>query len=286
MQPVPRDVPVRLRQDVLSRGGERGRVRALGAGDEAAGDAVRQPEQLREPPCGDLLPPRRPPATVTTEKPFWSHAAREPVRRDGGRKRAAEDEAEVAARLRADDAGLAGGDQLRDDVDVLPALIRERAAECLDELVERGLRVHGSVVERLVELRRVVGRVPEEVVDVAHVARTVPATLAAASRIAPAERSTSSSLVRQFETEIRIAALPCQTVPESQHVPSSCTPFTVASRQRVVVAEADEHLVEHDLVQDLDAGLGAEQLREARAWSQQRSTIAAMPSLPSARIAA
>ena len=29
------------------------------------------------------------------------------------------------------------------------------------------------------------------------------------------------SEVDQFETEIRIAALPCQSVPESQHVPSS-----------------------------------------------------------------
>ena len=47
---------------------------------------------------------------------------------------------------------------------------------------------------------------------------TEPTVAAAAARIAPADRSTSSSLVRQFETEIRIAALPCQTVPESQKI--------------------------------------------------------------------
>ena len=228
VEPVPRDVPVRLRQDVLSGGGERGRVRALGAGDEAAGDPVRQPEQLGEPPGRHRLH-RGSRRRQDDREAVLVPRRCEPVRGDGGRKRAADDEAEIAAGLRADDTGLAGGDQLRDDGDVLPALIRKRAAECVDELVERGLRVHGSVAERLVELPRVVGRVPEEVADVAHVARTVPATRAAASRIAPAERSTSSSLVRQFETEIRIAALPCQTVPESQHVPSSCTPFTVAS---------------------------------------------------------
>ena len=44
---------------------------------------------------------------------------------------------------------------------------------------------------------------------------------AAAARIAAALRSTSSTDVCQFETEIRIAARPCHWVPESQHVPSS-----------------------------------------------------------------
>ena len=42
-------------------------------------------------------------------------------------------------------------------------------------------------------------------------------------RIASAEMSISFSVVDQFEIEMRIACLPCQTVPPNQHVPSSCT---------------------------------------------------------------
>ena len=42
-------------------------------------------------------------------------------------------------------------------------------------------------------------------------------------RIAATDRSASASVVLQFETEIRIAARPCQVVPPSQHVPSAWT---------------------------------------------------------------
>jgi hypothetical protein len=41
-----------------------------------------------------------------------------------------------------------------------------------------------------------------------------------AARIAAAERRTSSVVVLQLQTEIRIIARPCHTVPESQQVPS------------------------------------------------------------------
>jgi len=44
---------------------------------------------------------------------------------------------------------------------------------------------------------------------------------AAARMIASIECSTSSEVVAQFETEMRIAAIPCQVVPLNQHVPSS-----------------------------------------------------------------
>jgi hypothetical protein len=43
---------------------------------------------------------------------------------------------------------------------------------------------------------------------------------ATARMMASADRSMSSSVVDQFETEIRIAALPCHTVPPNQQVPS------------------------------------------------------------------
>ena len=42
----------------------------------------------------------------------------------------------------------------------------------------------------------------------------------AARRIASIERSTSSLVVAQLETEMRIASMPCQVVPLSQQVPS------------------------------------------------------------------
>jgi hypothetical protein len=52
--------------------------------------------------------------------------------------------------------------------------------------------------------------------------------LLAARTMASTDRSTSSAVVDQLQTEIRIAAFPCQVVPPSQQVPSSCTAFTVA----------------------------------------------------------
>ena len=54
-----------------------------------------------------------------------------------------------------------------------------------------------------------------------------------ARRIAATEASTSSSSVDQLETEIRIAARPCQTVPPSQQVPSA---WTRAMTSRVVAS--------------------------------------------------
>ncbi len=49
------------------------------------------------------------------------------------------------------------------------------------------------------------------------------ATVAAARKIACAESSMSFSVVDQFETETRMAAMLCQVVPPSQQVPSCCT---------------------------------------------------------------
>ena len=262
-KPVTGDVPACRGEHVLTRGGEAGRVRALRAGDEAAGDAVRESQQLGEPARGDLLRRGRSGRGDDGERVLVPRA-RHPVRRHRRRQCATEDKAEVAARLRPDEAGLRGCDQLGDDVGVLAPLVRQRAAEGLDELVVARPRANGSLVERVVELRRVVGGEPEQVVHVAHDALTVPATLAAASRIAPAERSTSSSLVRQFETEIRIAALPCQTVPESQHVPSSWTRLTVACVSASSSPKRTSTWLSTTSLQDLDTGLGAEELREAR----------------------
>ena len=41
--------------------------------------------------------------------------------------------------------------------------------------------------------------------------------------MASADRKMSSSDVNQFDTEMRMAAIPFQTLPPAQQVPSSCT---------------------------------------------------------------
>ena len=68
------------------------------------------------------------------------------------------------------------------------------------------------------------------------------------------DRSTSASVVDQFDTEMRIASMSCQRVPPNQHTRSSCTRRIVVTRRAIGVAGAwldtHEHLIEHDLVED------------------------------------
>ena len=75
-------------------------------------------------------------------------------------------------------------------------------------------------------------------------------------------RETSSSLVRQFETEMtdRGAAVPVR--PAHPRLAARLHPREHGIRRRVV-REAEEHLVEDDLVQDLASGQPRELLREA-----------------------
>ena len=55
VQAVARDIPAGLRENVLARGCECRRVRALRARDEPARDALRQPQELCEPRRCDIL---------------------------------------------------------------------------------------------------------------------------------------------------------------------------------------------------------------------------------------
>ena len=105
-----------------------------------------------------------------------------------------------------------------------------------------------------------------------------------AARIAAADRSTSSAVVRKFETEIRIACSPSQSVPPSQHVPSSLHARDRGPRA-LAVAEAHEHLVQDDVVQHRRAA-GLERSANRRALAQHRSTSSAIAVRPSERIAA
>ena len=99
-------------------------------------------------------------------------------------------------------------------------------------------------------------------------------------------RSTSRSLVRQPTTEMRIVNLP---VPGGRAHPRLALLLDGGEdRLRpLVVLEPEEHLVEHDVVDDLAARQRRRALRRcARACAQQRSTSAGIPSRPSSRIAA
>jgi len=69
--------------------------------------------------------------------------------------------------------------------------------------------------------------------------------------IASAARSASSSVVLQFETEIRRAVVPCHLVPLAHAVPSCWTAAAIARVPRIAargiaagVVESDEDLVE------------------------------------------
>ena len=71
---------------------------------------------------------------------------------------------------------------------------------------------------------------------------------------------------------MRIAAIPCQVVPPSQHVPSRLDARDHVAGERVDGGssaspspggvEADEDLVEHDVVEDRDARAAGEPLGE------------------------
>ena len=108
--------------------------------------------------------------------------------------------------------------------------------------------------------------------------------------MAATERSTSASLVDQFDTEMRMAAMPCQVVPLSRQRAAGLDPADDLAGAAVVVAagvgEADQRLVEHDLVEDLDPSAAPRAAAKRPAWPQHRSTRSATPERPSERSAA
>src|SRR5262249_2237438 len=107
---------------------------------------------------------------------------------------------------------------------------------------------------------------------------------AAAARTAAAERSTSSRVVRQFETEMRIACSPCQSVPPSQQVPSSCTRRITSAVRSPSSKRTSTWLSTTSL--RIVAPPSSSSLAKSRACSQLRSTISATPLRPRERSAA
>ena len=78
---------------------------------------------------------------------------------------------------------------------------------------------------------------------------------------------------------MRMAVRPCQTVPPHQHVPSSCI-AAMTRRVRSGVAEGDEDLIQHDLVEDRRSQRRADPQRSRVAWRQLRSIISPAPRAP------
>ena len=128
LEPVPREVPARPREHPVPRRRQGRHVRHLAAGHEAGRDAVGQPEQLPQPLERDLLDDagtrRR-----SDQAGVLIPGRREPVGGDGSRQRAADDEAEEAARRHRHDPRLGRLDQLGDDLRRVRRVLGQRAAE-------------------------------------------------------------------------------------------------------------------------------------------------------------
>ena len=162
LEPVACEVPACPREDPVPRRRQGCHVRHLAAGHEAGRDACRKQEQLAQPLEHDLLDDaraRRRPDQAGVLIPGRG----EPVRGDGDRQRAPDDEAEEPARRHRHDPRLGRFDQLGDDLRRVGCVLRQRAAERGPELLDRRLRRDRPVVERVDEPRRVVGGEAEEV---------------------------------------------------------------------------------------------------------------------------
>ena len=108
----------------------------------------------------------------------------------------------------------------------------------------------------------------------------------AAAAIARTDRSTSASVVRQLDTEIRMSRWPCQVVEPIQHWPERCT----ASMTRSVVASSSPNRTSTwfkttSLTTQMPS-MAVSWVAKRRARTQQRSTSSAMPLRPSSRSAA
>ena len=114
-QAVALDVPAPIGQHAVAGRGEAGDVGHLAAGDHGDRRGRRQVQRLEHPGRGDLLEHRR--GRASGEEPgVLIPGGRQEVGRDGGRQRAADDEAVVAGRAGGDDAALGRSQELGDDV--------------------------------------------------------------------------------------------------------------------------------------------------------------------------
>ena len=127
----------------------------------------RNPEQLLQPPACDLLHHRRGRA-ADVEAGVLIPRRRQPVGGQRRRNRAADHEAEVPPARDRHDAGLRAHRELLDHLGGIAALVRQRPAEHAPQLVGLHLREHGSLFERLEEVRGELGGPPQELARILH----------------------------------------------------------------------------------------------------------------------
>ncbi len=168
-EPVLLDVPARALEHRVPRGRKAGDVRHLAARHEGERGAWRKPQEIHEPRTGDLFDHRGGRAADDEARVLVPRAG-QPVGRERRRQRPADDEAEVASARDPDDAALGLTSQSLDHLEWLAWLVRQVASEGHSQLLDRGGRPNGPLVERLEEVGSDLSGSPEERAIVSHAA--------------------------------------------------------------------------------------------------------------------
>ncbi len=155
------DIPAGALEDCVAGRGETCDVGHLTAGHERVRRLSRKAEELLEPFARDLFRDGR-------CRPAYDQAGvlipgtGQPVSGKSCRKRAADDETEVAAARHRDHAAIGSGRQLFDHHERVHPLSRQRTAERPAQLFNRRRRPDRPLVERLEKVARELGGAPKE----------------------------------------------------------------------------------------------------------------------------
>ena len=141
---------------------ETGEVGHLTARDDPERGVLGQAEQLLQPGAGDLLDDARG-RRRKHQAGVLIPGGREPVGRDRRRKAPAHDEAEEPPARSGHQARIGVAGKLLDDRERVGRLLGQRASERGPQLVDRRLRPHRPLVERVEEIRRDLRRALQEI---------------------------------------------------------------------------------------------------------------------------
>ncbi len=143
-EPVALDVVADRAEDVVARGGERGRVRELASGHERERRVRRDPEQVLQPAAGDLLDDRRR-GRRQREPGVLIPRRGEPVGGERSGQRTPDHEPEVPPAPHLREPGLDVARERLDHLDRVGRPVRERQVERLPQLLDRRLRPHRPI---------------------------------------------------------------------------------------------------------------------------------------------